>query len=72
MARIFGLILLAFMLSGCGLGDGSFRYPCQDPANWEKSECKPPICTVNGACPEDLIDMEKLNKTDTTQDVVQP
>ena len=51
------LLLAATMLmfvSGCGY-DGHYRYPCQDPANWEKKACKPPICTVNGACPEDLV-----------------
>jgi predicted small lipoprotein YifL len=49
----FGL-LLALGLTGCGY-DGHYRYPCQDPTNWELEECKPPICTVNGACPVDLI-----------------
>jgi len=49
---------LALGLSGCGY-DGHYRYPCQDPANWEAAECKPPICTANGACPEDLISQPK-------------
>lgn len=48
-------LLALFTLTGCGY-DGFYRYPCQDPANWEKEECKPPVCTVNGACPEDLVD----------------
>jgi hypothetical protein len=55
MLRIFSVALLGLVLTGCGY-DGHFRYPCQDPANWEKEECNPPICTVNGACPEDLLD----------------
>ena len=46
-----GLSLM--LLSGCGY-DGHFRYPCQDPANWEKAECKPPVCTASGTCPSDL------------------
>ena len=46
-----GALLLS--LTSCGY-DGSYRYPCQDPANWEKAECKPPICTASGTCPEDL------------------
>ena len=50
-------IALSFMLmvslTSCSY-DGFYRYPCQDPANWEKAECKPPICISNGACPEDL------------------
>lgn len=48
---VAGLSLL--LLSGCGY-DGHYRYPCQDPANWEKAECKPPVCTANGMCPADL------------------
>lgn len=54
-----GILMLS--LSGCGY-DGHYRYPCQNPANWENVECKPPICTANGACPEDLVDIkEKTN-----------
>ena len=48
------VIVLALTLSACNFQE-TYRYPCQDPANWEKDECKPPICTVNGACPEDLV-----------------
>jgi hypothetical protein len=51
--KLLAVGVLSLALTGCS--DGSFRYPCQDPANWEKAECKPPVCTVNGACPEDLV-----------------
>lgn len=61
LRSIFLASVLAFGLTGCGLGDGSFRYPCQDPINWENSECKPPICTVNGACPVDLVGEDAFN-----------
>lgn len=33
----------------------SFRYPCQDPANWDKEICKMPICDVNRTCPEHIF-----------------
>jgi predicted small lipoprotein YifL len=46
--------LLVFSLTGCGY-EGQFRYPCQDPKNWETAECKPPICTSTGTCPVDLV-----------------
>jgi hypothetical protein len=39
------------VLAGCSQ---QFRYPCQDPANWDRDECKRPICEVNRDCP-DLI-----------------
>lgn len=59
MVRLLGVVLLGFLLTGCGY-DGHFRYPCQDPANWENEDCKPPICTINGACPEDLVNIEDM------------
>lgn len=41
-------------VSACGY-DGKYRYPCQDPENWGKTECEPPACKVDGACTEDLL-----------------
>lgn len=35
-------------------GDGFYRYPCQDPANWAALECQPPICLRTKNCAEDL------------------
>lgn len=52
-------LLLASVLILAGCGDGSFRYPCQDPHNWDKEFCKKPFCTANGTCPEDLQHYEK-------------
>jgi hypothetical protein len=62
MLRIFSVALLGLVLTGCGY-DGHYRYPCQDPANWGKAECKPPICITNGACPEDLVGEDVVNGT---------
>ena len=47
------LILLPLSLAFCG--HDQFRYPCQDPKNWEKDECKPPICDVTRTCPEHIF-----------------
>jgi len=44
-------ILAAVMLTGC---TQYFRYPCQNPENWDKAQCQRPICEVNRDCP-DLI-----------------
>jgi len=62
LKKVFFTVILAALLSSCGY-DGHFRYPCQDPANWENAECKPPICTANGACPDDLVSREKTEGT---------
>lgn len=47
------LILLPIGLAVFG-GD-RFRYPCQDPQNWEKDICKLPTCDVNRSCPEHIF-----------------
>jgi len=54
MLRIFGVVLLGLTLSGCGY-DGHFRYPCQDPANWDKEMCQKPTCDVTRTCPEHVF-----------------
>jgi hypothetical protein len=51
---LVGLAMSVLLLSSCGYS-GQFRYPCQDPKNWETPECKPPICTATQTCPIDLI-----------------
>jgi len=47
------LLVLPIALSMCS-GD-RFRYPCQDPANWDKDICKMPICDVTRTCPEHVF-----------------
>lgn len=47
------LILLPLMLAIFG-GD-RFRYPCQDPDNWDSKECKKPYCEVTRTCPELIL-----------------
>ena len=47
------LILLPLMLAIFG-GD-RFRYPCQDPDNWDKKECTKPTCEVTRTCPEHIL-----------------
>ena len=33
----------------------SFRYPCQDPGNWEKAICQKPLCDVTRTCVEHVF-----------------
>lgn len=49
------LLLLPFLFA-C---QENYRYPCQDPHNWELEICKKPYCSANGTCPEDLTHYEK-------------
>jgi hypothetical protein len=43
------LFIPIIIAAGC---QERYRYPCQDPANWEKAECKKPLCEVHRQCPE--------------------
>lgn len=43
--------LVLVLLSGC---NERYRYPCQDPKNWNNAECKRPECAINGTCPDQL------------------
>ena len=47
------LLLLPIGLATCS-GD-RFRYPCQDPTNWDKDFCKMPVCDVTRTCPEHIF-----------------
>lgn len=56
-SRMFMISTAIVVLTGC---EAQFRYPCQDPANWNAPECQRPICEVNRDCP-DLIFKENSN-----------
>lgn len=49
------IILLMLPLALAFFGKESFRYPCQDPSNWDKDFCKIPICDVTRTCPEHIF-----------------
>ena len=50
------ILLLALPLGLAYFSDGDrFRYPCQNPDNWEKAECKLPKCDVTRTCPEHIF-----------------
>lgn len=36
-------------------GGDKFRYPCQNPANWDKQMCKLPDCDVTRTCPQHIF-----------------
>jgi hypothetical protein len=49
---LFLILLLPLGLAYFSSGGESFRYPCQNPANWDKEICKMPLCDVTRTCPE--------------------
>jgi len=53
--EIWILSMFVVLLMGC---QDTYRYPCQDPKNWGKTECEPPQCDASGTCTKDLIPKE--------------
>lgn len=50
------LVLLLFLPIGLAAFSGDrFRYPCQDPANWDQAICQKPQCEVTRTCPEHIF-----------------
>ena len=49
------LFLIAVPVGLAAFGGDRFRYPCQDPKNWEKDICKMPLCDVTRTCPEHIF-----------------
>jgi hypothetical protein len=62
------ILVSALLIASCGY-DGKYRYKCQDPENWGKSECKPPICEVDGACTKTLLGWDP---NETSVDTISP
>lgn len=49
------LLLLVLPIALAVFGGDSFRYPCQNPANWDKPQCQKPLCDVTRTCPEHIF-----------------
>ena len=50
------LLVILFIPIGMSMCSGDrFRYPCQDPKNWDKDMCKMPLCDVTRTCPEQIF-----------------
>ena len=54
---LLAVITVSLALTGCGKYDFKevYRYPCQDPANWESPDCQPPNCEAFGICTKDVM-----------------
>jgi hypothetical protein len=66
--KILGRWLVVLLLLPVALAFAAgdrFRYPCQNPANWDKDMCKAPQCSVTGTCPENIFKGEPPKGTAT-------
>ena len=53
--------LAVLVLAGCDFE--LYRYPCQDPDNWNKAECQKPLCEVSRTCPEHIFKNDSVIKS---------
>jgi hypothetical protein len=51
----FLIVLLLLPLTLAYFSGDKFRYPCQDPTNWDKDMCKLPLCDVTRTCPQHIF-----------------
>lgn len=49
------ILALPIAMATCSSDGDHFRYPCQNPANWDKEMCKLPLCDVTRTCPEHIF-----------------
>lgn len=60
------ITIIIMLLAGCKF---HYRYPCQDPANWDKEWCSNDVCKADGTCTEKLLGFapkpnQKINPED--------
>ena len=65
---LFLMLLIALPVALSFFGDDRFRYPCQDPANWDKDFCKMPLCDVTRTCPEHIFKGQRDPRLGPTPD----
>jgi len=49
------LLLVAVPVVVLYFSHDTFRYPCQNPANWDSPQCQKPLCDVTRTCPEHVF-----------------
>ena len=48
----YALLAALMLLAGC---EEKYRYPCQNPDNFQKPECQKPKCLFTQMCPEYMV-----------------
>jgi hypothetical protein len=56
------IIMMCFpiLLVGC---EERYRYPCQNPVNWDSAQCQKPQCEVSRSCPEHIFKDKEILKS---------
>jgi hypothetical protein len=53
------LLIFVLLLAGCDAPE-YYRYPCMNPKNWEREDCKRPVCAITQECPDQLLKPEDM------------
>jgi hypothetical protein len=61
-------LLLLLPLGLAFFSEERFRYPCQDPANWDKDFCQRPLCDVTRTCPDHIFKGQRDPKLGPTNE----
>lgn len=54
---IIPISIAAIVLSIILFSEDRYRYPCQDPENWDSPQCKAPLCEASSTCTSYLVDV---------------
>ena len=73
LAKLVAVLGLCLVLTSCGKYnfEDIYRYPCQDPANWETPECLPPNCEAYGVCTKDVMRGTPLYDEDSEREAAE-
>ena len=56
------LVLISLPILMALFAGDRFRYPCQNPDNWDKDMCKKPWCEISKSCPEHIFKEDLKDK----------
>lgn len=65
---VFIILMTPLVLAYFSNGGESFRYPCQNPENWDKPMCQLPTCDVTRTCPAHIFKGQRDPRLGMTDD----
>lgn len=64
LGTIAFILLTGLTVSNLGGCQARYRYPCQDPVNWNKVECHNDACKAEGDCTSHVLGSEYAKRED--------
>lgn len=70
--RLFKWLILLVLLpvAFAFFGKDQFRYPCQNPENWDTLQCQRPLCDVTRTCPDHIFKGQRDPRLDPKNSIV--